>query len=287
MSHFKNCEKVLTETGFTRFEAATYVFLLRYSPATGYKVAKGIGTSYSNAYKILKSLEKKGYVLVEKGANNQYRAIPIDELLKLLEKNFAQNRSNISNAFSDLPPIENDHRIYQLKTLEQVYTRSENMLNQCKERALAELFPEPLNHLKSSLEKTAARGCKIAVRLHKFDRIKGVKIIHSPYGEENISTLGAQWLSIYVDGLQYLQAVLFNQDKGVVQAVWSENPLFARAFYSYLNSDLHHYAFQSVLKSANSLEKVRASYNKLQNEFPVGKDLGFKRLLENIKKLTP
>ncbi|HUV29632.1 MAG TPA: helix-turn-helix domain-containing protein [Acidobacteriota bacterium] len=112
MNQIRKSEDTLIEIEFSKFEAATFIFLLQHSPSTGYKVAKGIGTSYSNAYKILKSLEKKGYVLAEKGDNNRYRAIPIDEVLNILEKKFNQRKNNLADAIADLPLIENDQRIY-------------------------------------------------------------------------------------------------------------------------------------------------------------------------------
>ncbi|UCE23918.1 MAG: TrmB family transcriptional regulator [Candidatus Zixiibacteriota bacterium] len=283
----RNCEDILIQMGFSKYEAAAYIFLLQHSPATGYRVAKGIGTSYSNTYKILRSLEQRGYLLLEQGTRNRYRAIGIDELTEILQKNFLQHRDRLAEAFLDLPRVESDPSIYQLKTVDQVYARCEKMLGECQKRALLEIFPEPLERLMGTLEAASARGCQIVVRIYRPARIKGVTTVLSPYAEQNIVAWDSQWLAIYIDGLQYLQAVLANGGKAVLQGVWSENLLFSQAFFSYVNSDLHHYAFQSIMKSSSSLEEVRLSYEKLQKEFPVGTDMGYRALLANLKTAYP
>lgn len=283
MEKIEQCKQRLTEIGLSELEAATYIYLLQHSPATGYRVAKGIGTSYSSAYRILEGLEKQGYIQAEHGTNIFYRSIPFDELHKMMSQKFQDDMRLAAEAVGDLKPDKPDHALYQLKTVTQVYERCQTMLDECRERALIELFPEPLERLKGKIEETASRGCAIALRIHKPAEIKGVRIILSPYGSENISLWDAQWLAVCVDGLQYLQAILLNGGEGVHYAIWSENLYLARAFFSHLTSDLHHYAFRASLDSATSVAEIRESYRKLQEEFPVGGDLGYQQLISNFK----
>ena len=284
MEKIKECEQRLMQVGLSKLEAAAYIYLLRSSPATGYRVAKAIGTSYSNAYRILENLEKEGYIQAQHGKNILYRSIPSDELLKMIARKFQHNMRLAAEAVHDLKPDKPDQALYQLKTVSQVYERCLAMLDQSRERVLIELFPEPLERLKDKLEETAARGSIVAARIHRPAEINGVRVILSPYGSENISVWDAQWLAVYVDGLQYLHAILLNGGQGVHYAVWSENLYLARAFFSYLTSDLHHYAFRATLHSATSVEEIRESYQRLQKEFPVGGDLGYQQLLSNFNK---
>ena len=46
MKSIEECIQIVAEFGFTENEAAAYVYLLQNSPATGYKIAKGIGRSF-------------------------------------------------------------------------------------------------------------------------------------------------------------------------------------------------------------------------------------------------
>jgi predicted transcriptional regulator len=276
----------LTELGFSEGEATAYVFLLQHSPATGYRVARSIGRSFSNAYQILESLERRGAVLVEAGDRRLYRALPIEELLDQIERAFKTHRRQAEEALKDVPARRADLGIYELKTVAAVYEHCLRMLKECEERALVELFPEPLEVLEEAVRETAARGVVVAARVHGPAELNGVHLILSPYASENLRVWRAQWLTLYVDGRQYLQANLMTGGGGVHHAVWSENPYLSRALYSYVNSDFHHYAFRPQLQAATSVDQARQAYEAVQRVFPVGGDLGYRDLLGDMAAMS-
>ena len=74
MPAFERCVELIREFGFTALEAEIYVYLLQESPATGYKIAKGIGRSFTNVYKAISALRSKGAILVDEGSNRLSRA---------------------------------------------------------------------------------------------------------------------------------------------------------------------------------------------------------------------
>ena len=274
------CVETIAQLGFTKMEAEVYVFLLQHSPATGYKVANGIGRSFPSTYKTLASLRARGAILVDDCSARLSRAVPVEELLDQIQSRFLEQRARVLDAVERLPKSTADDRIYQFNTMDQVYERCKRMLKDSRERVLLELFPEPLKVLRSHVEAAAARGVKIAARVYEPARLEGVRVILSPYGEENLRAFNSQWLSLFVDGREFLLAHLFKEGQGVYQATWSANPFLARAFFDYVNSDLHHYAFQPHLNSARSLEELRNDYERLQEAFPVAGDLGWKDLLD-------
>jgi hypothetical protein len=273
--------QVLNEIGFTALESEIYVYLLQHSPASGYKVAKGIGRSFTNTYKALAGLETKGAVLVDKGEHKLSRAVPIEELMDQMEARFRERRRIAVEAVKELPSSKDDNRIYHLATEDQVYERSRQMLRECRERVLLELFPGPCASLRDPVEETAARGIVVAARVYAGETLAGVHMVQSPFGEMNRTVWRSQWLALFVDGKQFLLGHLV-QGGGVYECVWSASPFIARAFYSFVNSDLHHYAFRPHLESAASVKELQADYDRLQKVFPVGGDLGFKDLIPPI-----
>src|SRR3974377_860031 len=82
----------LTDFGFTDLEAEVYVFLLQEWPAPGYRGAHALGKPVANTYKAIESLQNKGAILVDEGANRLCRAVPAEELLSQLERNFQRFR---------------------------------------------------------------------------------------------------------------------------------------------------------------------------------------------------
>lgn len=279
MADADECVALFSELGLSDLEAQVYVFLVQHSPATGYRIAKDIGRSFPSTYKALSSLRAKGAILVDDGAGQLSRAVPPGEFLDLLENRFRQTRRRATAAAEQLPEACCDTRIYQLAAIEQIYERSRKMLAECEERALIELFPEPLATLRGEIESAAARGRDITVRLYQPEAVRGVRIVQSPYGAENLRVFKSDWLALLIDGRQFLLANLLKAGKGVFNAIWSANPMVSRAIYDYANSDFHHYAFRPFLGAATSVEEVRAEYDRLRESFPPGGDLGFRDLL--------
>lgn len=277
----------LSGMGLSTTEARVYVYLLQHSPATGYKVAKGTGRSFSNAYQILESLGRLGAVLEDKGTRSLYRALPIDDLLAHLKRRLDDQGRQVVEAVKKLSLSESDQRLWEIRNIDHVYEVFRRMLGECRERALVELFPEPCEIVKKTLEREAARGVQIVARLYEPSRLEGVRTIVSPFGEKNLKAWGSQWLSLHVDGLQYLQANLMNGGRGVFHAIWSRNIYVARTLYSYLNSDFHHYSFREVLETVGSVEELRAAYRELEEVFPPGGDLGFGRLIQHTDGKAP
>jgi sugar-specific transcriptional regulator TrmB len=274
--------ELIAEFGFTRLEGEIYVYLLQHSPATGYAVAKGIGRSFPITYKALSSLRAKGAIMVDEGKSLLARAVPVAELLDQLERRFKDHRERTLEAFQHLPSGPADRRIYQLSTVDQVHERFRRMLSESEERVLMELFPEPLADLRDAVEETAARGIDVTARIYKPDHLEGVRLVLSPFGQEDLELFRSEWLSLFVDGRQALLAHLHRGRGGVHQATWTANLFLARAFYDYINSDLHHYAFYPSLWTATSLEELRAEYERLARALPPGGDRGARDLLGHL-----
>jgi len=164
--------EALVNTGFTSLEADISVYLLQHSPATRYKLAKGIGRSFTNTYKALAGLQTKGAILVDESEHKLSRAVPIEELMDQLEARFREKRRIAVEAVRELPSHEADNRIYHLASVDQVYERCRRMLQECQERVLLELFPEPCTQLRDPVEAVAARGITVAARVYDQESLR-------------------------------------------------------------------------------------------------------------------
>src|SRR2546423_12321018 len=121
--------QVLQDLGFTALEAEVYIFLLKESPATGYRIAQGIGKPAANTYKAIETLQLKGAVIVDDGESRRCQAVPANELLSQLERNFSKRRSEAAKALASVGGASDDLGVYQLRSREQVVERFRSMLN--------------------------------------------------------------------------------------------------------------------------------------------------------------
>lgn len=275
-------QTILKELGFTDLEADIYLYLLQNSPATGYKIAKGIDRSFAITYRALNTLQTKGAIMVEAGKNRRTCAVPIQEFMQQKEAQFSDRKKRILEAVRQLPECVHDNRIYQITSLEQVYERCKGMLESAQQRVLIELFPEPIGQLQTTLSDIASRGIDVTARVYSPTTIPGIQIIQSPIGQQTIQAFNSQWLALFVDGRQFLLAQLMADNSGVHYAVFSSNLILSRAMYSYVNSDFHHYSFREILFSSDSIEEARTIYQQMEQMFPPGGDAGFQELISQF-----
>lgn len=222
----------LVALGFTELEAEVYTFLLQESPATGYRVAQAIGKPAANTYKAIETLQNKGAVIVERGASRLCRAVPSDELLSQMERSFCDRRAKAAEALAGLRGSPDDDRIYQLQSSEQVYARCRTMLARCKQVAVLDVFPLPLERLRPEIEAAAERGVYVSLRTYQPAEVKGVEVVYSSKGQAVMEVYPGQWVILIVDGVEQLLAFLTPDGRGVHQAIWSRS-----AFLSFVLND--------------------------------------------------
>jgi sugar-specific transcriptional regulator TrmB len=252
--------QVFVELGLSRLEAEIYVFLVQHPLATGYKVAKGIGRPNSNTYKAIESLAAKGAILVDDGENRLCRAVPPEELLDQMERRFRERKRRASENIKSITAKTDDDRVYQLNTVDQVYTRCRRMLAGCQTTALVDAFPEPLAALEDAIADAVSRGVRVALQVYEQVAIPGAEVVIHRRAAEVMDRWPGQWLEAATDGSQQLIAFLATGGQAVHQAVWSSSPIVSWAFHSLAHSELLLSVLVHQLESGASGEELRRTY---------------------------
>lgn len=219
--------RALTELGLTPSEAAVYLFLAEQPGATGYKIAKAIKKPVANTYKVLESLHEKGAVLADEGEAKQYRAVPAEEFLGRLERQFMERRRRASRDLAGLKRPARDDRVYSLRSSEQVMERARLMLAACTRFALIDAYPGLLDALREDLTAAQRRGVRVIAHTYRELGIAGVIEVPEQRSDEVLASLPGDHISIVIDGREYLVAVLRRDGPGVFQAVWTQSVILA------------------------------------------------------------
>ena len=206
----------LSQLGFTNLEAEIYAFLVSESPATGYRIAQAIGKPAANTYKAIQTLERKGAVVVEDGASRQCRAVPVDELLGRITREFQTHRDHAARALRELGQPKADDRVYQIRSLDGVIQRLRQMLVEAKGVVLASIPEVILSQVREELLQATDRSVDVAVRTDSQDDLLGIETIV----RESAAELPWKELQVVVDGEQHLVAFL-SRDGDLLNAVWS------------------------------------------------------------------
>jgi sugar-specific transcriptional regulator TrmB len=279
--------EALVGLGFTGLEAEVYSFLLQESPATGYRIAQGIGKPAANTYKAIETLEAKGAILVEEAENRLCRAVPVEELLSRLERAFAKKRERAAQALTALKEPAGDDRIYQIRSREQVIERCRTMLARCTVVALIDAFPQPLEELRGAIEEAARRKIRLGVKAYRPIEIPGVEVLVDPKGDRTIASWPGQWVNLVADGREHLISFLTPDGLGVNQAVWSGSAYLSWVYHSALASEIALAAIMSDLEQNASIERIRDRYRKYA-QFFTNQEPGYRELMQRFgKQNTP
>ncbi len=276
------CVRLFRDIGLTQLEAEIYVFLIQHSPATGYKISKGIGRSKTNTYKALASLQAKGAILVDDGDARLCRAVPPDELLEQMAHRFQEQRAQVAEAVRELGCSPDDSRVYALQTVDQVYSRCRQMLRGSREVGFLDLFPEPLRQLEDEIRAAVRRGVRLAVQVYEPADVSGVDVILNRSSADLLRRWAVQWLSLFIDGEQHLIAMLASDGDRVYQARWSASPILSWAYFSYADSDFLLSTLAPLLEEDASPDRLRAIYRRWKARYPEGSEPGYRTMVERF-----
>lgn len=256
----------LSSLGFSAIESAAYASLLESSPATGYRVAKAIGKPVANTYKALEGLVEKGAVVVEEGESRLWRAVAPGELLRRMERSFAERCAGAERALSTLFQDSADDRVYALKSREQVFARIRQMLAASDTVVMVDGFPGVFGELAADLEATAARGVQVCVLAYEKIDIAGARMMSACEGTP-VEEWYAQQICVVTDGREYLRAAFDWQSGKVLQALWSGSRLLSVTEHDDMICQWFTKAVERHIEASDPIERVKATFDGLRPIF--------------------
>lgn len=233
MSHV-DAARVLTGLGFTGLESEVYAFLVRESPATGYRIAQAIHKPVANTYKAIETLRVKGAIEVEEAESRQCRAVPTDELLDRLGRDFEAKRANAKELLGKLNQPVHEDRVYQLNAQPQIIQRAREMLGRATQIALLAGPIGLVHELDESLMAAAARGVEVFVKSNGDPELPRVETLVVTRPDDLVNFGGH--LRLVIDGESVLVGVLGASEQ---TALYSKNPILAAPYHEGLAAEMN------------------------------------------------
>jgi sugar-specific transcriptional regulator TrmB len=237
----------LVATGFTEYEAKTYLALLREYPATGYHISKKSGVPRSMVYEALGRLHARGAVLeTSDGRATQYRPLPPDVLLDQHEEEQRRLMSELREGLQKLYTAQDDDRIWSISRRRSVLSYAAQMVQQAQNEVYLVLTDPDLEALYQHIREACDRGVNVSSLLTGDAELDcGRMARHAPLESELQELTGT--MMVVVDGREVLIARSDTETTATItrnpnlvliarQFVWME--LFAQRIYSRLGPDL-------------------------------------------------
>lgn len=218
-------EDALIPLGFTETEALAYCELLRTGPATGYRIAQGIGKAQANTYKTLSTLSQKGAVIDDGGDPRSFRAVAPDQLIAALNTRFADQTQAAADALASLKSHEAEDRLYQLRSPDQVWAQAEAMIDAATETLLFDCFPQVEARLADALGRAVERGVVVSGVVYDDAQARhgGYQVVRSRTAERVLERWPGAELRLAADATQHLLALLTRDLTEVRHALWSDS----------------------------------------------------------------
>jgi len=250
-----NLQHALEALGLGHIEALSYAYLAGSPSSTGYRVARGIGKPTANVYRALETLEQKGLVVHDRGTPPAYRALPPDDMLALLEREFMERKALAARELANLRRETDDEKLYALKTREQVSSRAHVLLAASRRVVLIEAPVALIDDLAGAVSDARSRG--VGVLVLTDGEIAAGHADVTEHSRRQIATI-----RMAADAREALIAALPNEKGGVREAVWTRSSLIARMLHDALVCEIFYGLIERSLEDGVSAEEVEIAFDR-------------------------
>lgn len=257
----------LVELGFSPIESRVYIQLLKESPQSGYKVSQALGRPAAQVYRAIESLERSGAVIADEGAQKLSRALPIEDVLRNMERQFESRRKKVLGELKDIKSTPDDHRVYQLKTIDQVYVRAEQMIGRAKKVIVADVFPRPLARLVDTFTRAMKRGVKTAIKEYDTSVLRADVTVKPSDTQKVLDVWPGDHISLVTDCGEFLSALLSKDETKVHNAVWTCNSYLSSLQHNGIICEISYTYLRSMVEEGLSNRGIRANMKRVEPFF--------------------
>ncbi len=245
----------LENLGLAHIEALSYAYLAGNPSTTGYRVARAIGKPTANVYRALEALDRKGLVVQNRGTPPSYRALPPDEMLARLEREFMERKNRAARELESLKPGADDEKLYSLKTHDHVVARAHLLLAAARRVVMMEIPRASLAPVSAAIDDARSRGARVVI---VTDDDAG--ITHADTVAETRRPIAT--IRMVADARESLVSSLPNDAGGVREAIWTRSALVGRVLHDAISSEVFYGLVERALEDGVSVDEVEAAFER-------------------------
>lgn len=154
---------LMMQLGFTKYEAKTYLYLLKNNPATRYELSKYSGVPRSAIYSVINKLEQEGLVNAIHAEPKRYIPLPPEQLVKLLELRYTETLNEFR---ANLQKLESESRVdhlWNIKGYENMILKAKELIRGARESVYLSVWRREFLRLQEELAEAEQRGVKIVI----------------------------------------------------------------------------------------------------------------------------
>lgn len=195
---------VLSQLGFTEYEAKTYLSLLRKNPVTGYQISKDAGIPRSMVYEALGRLSNRGAVMsLPLGDTTRYAPVSVNILLDSLRHRYEDILDVAHERLSKEETRTPLEQVWNIEGRDHVLTRAREMVRESQKEVLVSVSDDTLLDIIPVLQEATGRGVRVRMLLSGDAEVSFGEVIRHPRAESALQKTG-QSLVLVTDDSQCL-----------------------------------------------------------------------------------
>ena len=212
---------LMMQLGFTKYEAKTYLYLLKNNPATRYELSKYSGVPRSAIYSVINKLEQEGLVNAIHAEPKRYIPLPPEQLIKLLELRYMETLNEFRE---NLVKLESDTRLdhlWNIKGYENMILKAKELIRGARESIYLSVWRREAIRLKDELLEAERRGVKIVIFSFTELPFRIGRVLSHNLPEEELEKIWDHKIILCVDQRELLMGEAdIRQPKNVA---WTQN----------------------------------------------------------------
>ncbi len=232
----------LVRLGFSTYEARTYLGLLLAGESTGYRISNDTGVPQPKVYETLRRLAERGAATLVNERPARYAAVPPEQLLSRLEREFGHRLARARNSLAELPlgqAATAGLTVNRLGSVEVALAETQRAIDRATTRVYLHARRDELKPLASSVRSAAERGVEF-VMVHfgalPFPAPPGRVVRHASTDGTLYASRSVRHLAAVVDS-QFGLWVLAREGQPD-QGFFADSPLLASLVKTYIRHDL-------------------------------------------------
>ncbi len=239
--------QLLTELGFTEYEARAYVSLLQKHPAGAYELSKNSGIPSSKIYEVISRLVERGALFeISDGAKPKFMPMDPDKLVLKYRDSMENRLDELSEGLSQIRQEENISYLRNISDYDTLIEECKHIITGSSRSLLVSGWQEDLEILVNQISRKPKKVRKAIVWFG--DSVPDIDIVYShPVKDTLLAEKGGRQLVICGDDNE---AVIATLNEKRVQGTVSRSSVFAALARDYISHDVY------ILKVVNRFPEL-------------------------------
>lgn len=183
-------QTMLTQIGFTEYEAKVYLTLLHENPATGYQLSKKSGVPRSMVYETLGRLSVRGAALESvEGRVTLYSPLPPDFLMDRYENEQRRMTENLRDGLQKLYEATDQDKVWTITGRQSTLAYASRMIADAQQEVHLVLADEDLEVLYKDIASAHNKGVAISTLLTGESGLDCGRVAYHPPLESELQEL--------------------------------------------------------------------------------------------------